>query len=360
MLVPSSRWSIPVAVLAAVAVVVAASLALSRPHGQPSLVDQVSEGTRLSAAADALSTDQPQYAAPLPRPSLRGVSLPWRVGIQAGHWKVEELPDEEYRLRGDTGAQWGSVREVDVNLRIAHSVASQLEAAGIQVDLLPATVPSSYDGDAFVAIHADYGGRDLSGFKVSTPWRASRASKVLSDSVAETYGQVTGLPVDRYGISYNMRGYYAFSYYRFEHAVAPSTPCMIIETGFLTSASDRQVIVDNPDLAARGIAEGIITYLGERSTMKATDLVPLVYAPLEVATDQAALRYYPQDGERVMGRLAAGTLVRVFDEQDGWAELMVFGHFRLQGWMRLSDLRGVTDFYGGTTKASGSQSAKSS
>ncbi|HET6485200.1 MAG TPA: N-acetylmuramoyl-L-alanine amidase, partial [Spirochaetia bacterium] len=245
----------------------------------------------------------------------------------------------------------GSMTEAEVNLRIAQAVVSQLQSAGVQVDLLPATVPPGYDADAFVAIHADSGGRSLSGFKVSTPWRASRASKVLRDSVADTYSQVTGLPMDRYGISYNMRGYYAFSYYRFLHAVAPSTPCMIIETGFLTSALDRQVIVDQPERAARGISEGIISYLGERATMRPSDLVPLVYAPLEVATDQAALRYYPRDGERVMGRLASGTLVRVFDERDGWAELMVFGHFRLQGWMKLSDLRGVADFYGGTTKA---------
>jgi len=346
---PTSRAGIAAVLLAALAVILGASVALSRPNGQPSLVDQLSQDASMAAAAGEAAVSQPRYAAPLPRPTLRGVSLPWRVGIQVGHWKIEDLPEEQYRLRGDTGAVWGSLTEADVNLRIAQDVVSQLQSAGVQVDLLPATVPPGYDADAFVAIHADSGARDLSGFKVSTPWRASRASKVLSDDVAGTYSQVTGLSMDRYGISYNMRGYYAFSYYRFDHAIAPSTPCMIIETGFLTSASDRQVIVDQPERAARGISEGIISYLGERATMKSSDLVPLVYAPLEVATDQAALRYYPQDGERVMGRLAAGTLVRVFDEQDGWAELMVFGHFRLQGWMKLSDLRGVTDVYGGTT-----------
>src|SRR3954447_2804690 len=46
-----------------------------------------------------------------------------RVGVQAGHWRIEELPDDQARLRGQTGGSGGGYREVDVNLAIAQLVA---------------------------------------------------------------------------------------------------------------------------------------------------------------------------------------------------------------------------------------------
>ena len=54
------------------------------------------------------------------------------------------------------------------------------------------------------------------------------ASRLLRDSISRTYAQASGLPEDRYGVSFNMRGYYGFSWYRFDHAVAPTTPAVII------------------------------------------------------------------------------------------------------------------------------------
>jgi hypothetical protein len=183
-----------------------------------------------------------QQAADLPG-RARGA---WRVGIQAGHWKMDELPLEQRRLWGHTGAQWGKLTEAEVNLAIAQAAASQLREAGIEVDLLPATVPPGYDADAFVAVHADDGGGAARGWKIASPWRSS-------------------LP-----------------------------------------------------LAA---------------------LVPVSYPPMTVATEQAALRYLPDDTERIAARLAAGTWVRPFDEENGWVELVVWGNYRVFGWMKESDLR---------------------
>jgi len=267
-------------------------------------------------------------------------SRPWRVGIQAGHWKIADVPDEQYRLRGDTGAQWKKLTEAGVNLDIATRVQKQLQDAGITVDLLPATVPAGYDADAFVAIHADDGGgADSSGWKISTPWRSSPASRRLRDDIAQSYGSASRLPEDRYGISYNMRGYYAFSWTRYEHAVAATTPSAIIETGFLTSAADRKLIVDDPERAARGISTGIIAFLGELSRMPPEALVPLTYPPMMVAADSAALRYFPDPGERIRTHLAAGTRVRAVDRENGWTELVVWRNFRVFGWVKDSDLQ---------------------
>jgi N-acetylmuramoyl-L-alanine amidase len=54
-----------------------------------------------------------------------------------------------------------------------------------------------------------------------------------------------------------MRNYYAFNYRRYRHALHPSTPGVIIETGFLTSSRDRDVIVREPQRAALGIATAV-------------------------------------------------------------------------------------------------------
>jgi N-acetylmuramoyl-L-alanine amidase len=297
----------------------------------------------LAAAARRRASAAPALAAPLPVARTRGVLAPWHVGIQAGHWQIDQLPDEQYRLRGDTGAQWRTLTEAGVNMEIAGRVVRQLREAGVTADLLPATVPPGYDADAFVAIHADDGaGTSVSGWKVATPWRSSEASRRLRDDIARTYSEATGLPEDRYGVSYNMRGYYAFSWTRYEHAAAPTTPAVIIETGFLTSAVDRLVIVGDPERAARGISAGIIVFLGELAKLPDEALVPIAYPPMEVAGDNAALRYFPDPAERIRTRLAAGTRVRPVRQENGWTELIVWGNYRVFGWMKDSDLRSFT------------------
>ncbi len=297
----------------------------------------------LAAAARRRASAAPVLAAPVPVARTRGVLAPWHVGIQSGHWQIDQVPAEQHRLRGDTGAQWRSITETGVNREIATRVVRQLQEAGITADLLPATVPPGYDADAFVAIHADDGaGTEASGWKIATPWRSSEASRRLRDDVARTYSQASGLPEDRYGVSYNMRGYYAFSWTRYEHAAAPTTPAVIIETGFLTSAVDRLVIVDDPERAARGISAGIIVFLGELAKLPDTALVPMAYPPMEVAADNAALRYFPDSAERIRTRLAVGTRVRPVREENGWTELIVWGNFRVFGWMRDSDLKALS------------------
>ncbi|MGA2975963.1 MAG: N-acetylmuramoyl-L-alanine amidase [Spirochaetia bacterium] len=312
----------------------------ARPLLLPHAASEPSAASQPAGMPPAAAVGMPHYLASAPMARVRGILEPWRVGIQAGHWKISELPDEQHRLRGDTGAQWKGLTEVAVNLEIAARVQKQLQSAGVTVDLLPATVPAGYDADAFVAIHADDGGgTNESGWKIASPWRSSVASRKLRDAIALSYGSASGLPEDRYGVSYNMLGYYAFAWTRYGHAVAPTTPSAIIETGFLTSPTDRQLIVDDPERAARGISMGILAFLGELSRLPLEALAPISYPPMEVAADNAALYYFPDSSERIRGRLPAGTRVRIMDEANGWAQLVVWGNFRLFGWMSNSSLK---------------------
>lgn len=184
------------------------------------------------------------------------------VGLQAGHWKNDELPEELSRLRGNTGATGGGKEEWEVNLDIAEKVKKLLEKDGIVVNILPATIPPNYWADVFIAIHADGNtNSNVSGYKIASPRRDfTNKSQKLVSMIDETYEKHTRLLRDP-NITRNMSGYYAFAFWRYAHAVHPMSVSAIIETGFLTSPMDRKIIVDHSDLSARGISEGIRMYL---------------------------------------------------------------------------------------------------
>lgn len=189
---------------------------------------------------------------------------PLRVGIQAGHWFAADAPDEQEGLRDNTGAQAGGTTEWETNLRIAEETKNLLEAEGIMVDLLPTTIPPDYLADAFISVHAD-GNADtrVSGYKVAAPRRDRTGTAArLSSLIEARYGSSTNLLIDS-NITNNMRGYYAFNWRRYDHSIHPMTPGVIVETGFLTNADDRRIIVNNPKRSAQGIANGVIAFLQE-------------------------------------------------------------------------------------------------
>lgn len=192
-----------------------------------------------------------------------GPPEPLRVGLQVGHWLNNEVPEELSGLRNNGGTQGGGKYEWEVNLEIARLTAVLLEEEGYAVDILPATVPQRYRSDVFIAIHAD-GNNDgsVNGFRVAAPRRdyTSRAQD-FADVLSEAYGEVTGLrniPT----VTRRMQGYYAFNSRRYQHAIDRGTVGVIIETGFLTNARDREILVDGQEHAARGIFEGVRRYLG--------------------------------------------------------------------------------------------------
>jgi hypothetical protein len=186
-----------------------------------------------------------------------------RVGVQVGHWQNQDMPEELSNLeRNGGGASWGDLSERAVVLTISKLVQELLEAEGVEVDLLPATVPKGYVADAFVSVHADGNANTgVNGFKIAGPRRDySGTSEALVKSIYDSYGPATGLAVDQ-NITRRMTAYYAFNWPRYEHAIHPFTPAAIVETGFLTSPIDRELIVKQPERVASGIAEGVLAFL---------------------------------------------------------------------------------------------------
>ncbi len=209
-------------------------------------------------------TDDATSAPSGPTPAPEAVPAPKRVGIQAGHWKIAQLPDELAGLRTATGTSGGGVAEWELNLDIANRVAALLQAEGVNADVLPATIPPGYQADAFVALHADGDtSGQASGFKLArASWSSiPKTDDALLNDIAEEYQAATQLGVDP-NVTRDMTAYYAFNNRRYKHAIAPTTPGVILEMGFLTNASDRQMLLGEPETVALGIARGILRFLG--------------------------------------------------------------------------------------------------
>jgi hypothetical protein len=203
-----------------------------------------------------------RYRQPLPPAEVYNPPGPKRVGLQAGHWRVEETPSE---LRGlGPGASGGGKAEWEVNLDIAERTAALLRASGVEAEIIPSTVPVEYKAHAFLSIHADgdeTGARQ--GYKLGRAvWSATpEADDRLIAAISNAYATTTRMPLDPVGASRRMTAYYAFNSRRYCHAIAPGTPSAILEAGYLTSAVDRQILLRDPDAAARGIATGLLHYL---------------------------------------------------------------------------------------------------
>ena len=188
-----------------------------------------------------------------------------RVGLQVGHWHADDLPAELQALRGNMGAVAGGYHEYQVNLAIAERAAACLRAAGVSVDVLPATIPPHYQADAFVALHADESPNlQTRGFKIVDHVRGWQASRALVDALRIDYGRASGFPWDGTHISENMRLYYGLSTGRFWHTIANETPGAIVELGYLTNPQDRWWMTHQTDLLASGVATGILHFLASK------------------------------------------------------------------------------------------------
>jgi N-acetylmuramoyl-L-alanine amidase len=152
--------------------------------------------------------------------------------------------------------------ESDVAQSIIDEAAAILREKGVVVDILPATIPHDYTADAFVAIHADdHTDSSKSGYKFTGPRRDyTGKTQELVRLLEEKYEKATGLKKDP-NITRNMRGYYAFAWWRYEHAIHPMTPGAIAETGFMSNQGDLRLLIDTPEIPGKAIADALLEFL---------------------------------------------------------------------------------------------------
>ncbi len=263
----------------------------------------------------------------------------WRVGLQAGHWRSAELPAELSRLRTSTGAVAGGYREWQVNLDIAQRAASLLRAEGVEVDILPATVPPNYRADAFVALHADGGNPAASGFKAATHWREWEAGLALVAALRAEYGIVSGLRWDGGRITSGMRGYYAFSSGRHTHAIANNTPGAILEMGYLTNAGDRALMTRQGDRLARGVANGIMRFLRSKPASGWSAPPPLPDLRAIVTAAVAQIRSGPGANFPVVRTVSRNRVLLVAEERGEWLKLFSFRTGQRERWVHRASVR---------------------
>ena len=269
---------------------------------------------------------------------------PWVVAVQPGHWEIARLPPELTRLRDNTGAVFGSVREVDINKAVTDALVAKLEAVGWKAMLVPATVPPDLRADAFIAIHADStdGDSGRRGWKLSAPWRASADSRALAMSLRQAFSDVPNLVQDADGVTVNMRGYFAFNYRRFVHTISPVTPSVIIELGFISNATDRALLTGHPDFWANIILEGLERYFASFNRDDIASLRPLELPWVAAGPHGVAVRSSPDEQSGVLWTLGPGTVLLPVDVSGSWYEVFVRRHFAT-GWIRKSEVAPTAD-----------------
>ncbi len=269
---------------------------------------------------------------------------PWVVAVQPGHWEIAQLPSELARLRDNTGAVYGSVREVDINKAVANALVMKMEALGWTVMLVPATVPPELRADAFVAIHADSTDGDLArrGWKLSSPWRASPDSRALAASLRSAFSREANLVEDTDGITVNMHGYFAFNNRRFVHAISPYTPAVIIELGFISNSVDRALLTRRPDFWADIILTGLESYFASLNRHDVAALRPLELPWVAAGAQGVAVRRAPSEDSAVLWTLGPGTVLLPVDVSGSWYEVFVRRRFAT-GWVPKSEVFVTSD-----------------
>jgi N-acetylmuramoyl-L-alanine amidase len=258
---------------------------------------------------------------------------PITVALQPGHWKIDELPAEHARRNRTIGAIHKGIRELDINLAVVDALVPLLRAENWDVIVVPATVPPGLRADAFISIHADWASDpERRGWKLAPPWRPSDASRDLSESLKDAFRGETELPEDVGGVTVGMRGYFGFSPHRYEHATSPYTPATLIELGFVTNDTDRDLMVADPSLYAEVIHRGLVAHFSSWDRNDVASLVPQVYENLIVRDGGATVRLSPEEGGSVMLNVPSGTILRPVDKIDGWYEVRFRNPFRT-GWV---------------------------
>lgn len=185
-----------------------------------------------------------------------------RVGLQIGHLDTGNHPEELASLRYNTGGVSGNRTELGVNKSVAYLLRDMLLAEGLLVDILPATVPRSYRADVFISLHADSSPDPTRRGYKSAYYRYLRNKQdpILKTHIDQAYFYFSGLPDDDANVSGSMLEYYAFNHQSFKHALAPRTPALLVEMGYISNDADWEFIKD-PVNPAYALKMGILSYL---------------------------------------------------------------------------------------------------
>lgn len=146
--------------------------------------------------------------------------------------------------------------EADINATVAGLAADRLRRAGADVLILDEFDErlTGLRAAVLVSLHAD-SCIEASGYKAAVHTYAAipEINNRLLACIDGAYPAATGLPHHPNTVTHNMTEYHAF------RRIDPQTPAAIIEMGFL--GGDRAILVDQPELAAKGVSDAILCFL---------------------------------------------------------------------------------------------------
>lgn len=205
-----------------------------------------------------------------------GMEMPWQqiIAPQSANPVTSQsvvLPvfnDQVAFISGHAGNDSGAVcadgagnviiTEAEINADVANRSAELLRRAGTDVIILEEYDPSlvNLQVDVLLSLHAD-SCIDASGYKAAyyTYSTIPDEEKRLLECIDTHYPAATGLPQHANTVTHDMTEYHAF------RKVAPSTPAVIIELGFL--GGDQDLLRNHADVVARGVVDSILCFLTE-------------------------------------------------------------------------------------------------
>ena len=170
----------------------------------------------------------------------------------------------------NAGAEGNGYREQDLVFEIARQTAAILRQNGLEVRLsrptpetqlgtsnassLAARVndANSWGADYFISLHTNASNiTSASGSEAFVYTQASRAFP-LAQNILTQLNASTGLPNRGVSVRTNL--------YVLRRTRMPAT---LVELGFITNPGDADLMANQPQLFAQGVADGVLAYLGE-------------------------------------------------------------------------------------------------
>ena len=233
-----------------------------------------------------------------------------KIAIQRGHLYT-------------TSPQTGTPGEQEAGRHISLLLQAELEKyRDVYVDLLNSAlggIKKRYD--LFIALHCDGSNKkNVSGYSVGYP-RNDMVSKDFADVLWATYGGSTGLRFRGLNITQGMSEYYGYSEINAGVKV-------LIEMGFLTNTSDKQLIMKDSAKVVNGIIAAIVEHFKlelkeDQPEPPGRKLLRLIRKGLVIGTEEDML--FLQDGKMcapvtdLLKRLQIPFQVEAYPNEKGWA-----------------------------------------
>lgn len=196
---------------------------------------------------------------------VAGFGLPGLDGLSPQGVKPDVFEKHVVLISGHAGYDSGAVctneagevtlTEAEINAGVAELAARRLRRAGADVEIF-----DEYDArlnglraDVLLSLHAD-SCIDATGYKAakSIDSHIPAIEQRLLDCIDADYAAATELLLHPNTVTHAMTQYHAFN------RIAPETPGVILEMGFL--GGDRSLLVNRRQIAAKGVADSILCF----------------------------------------------------------------------------------------------------